>query len=65
MPLSVFDVIETLDREKLARALRKAMDETGQARRVFMSQVNTGEEEQKSGTSLGRTCAGDFIRQNA
>lgn len=44
----LFDVIETLDREKLARALMKAMDKTGHTPRLFV-QVNTGEEDQKSG----------------
>jgi hypothetical protein len=46
--VALFDVIETLDREKLARALRKAIDKTGRTPRLYV-QVNTGEEEQKSG----------------
>ncbi|MEO0465391.1 MAG: YggS family pyridoxal phosphate-dependent enzyme [Pseudomonadota bacterium] len=45
---ALFDVIETLDRPKLARALAKAMDKTGRRPKVFI-QVNTGEEPQKSG----------------
>ncbi len=44
----LFDVIETLDREKLARALVKAIDRTGKTPRFFV-QVNIGEEPQKSG----------------
>jgi len=44
----LFDVIETLDREKLAKALVKAMDKTGRQPKLFV-QVNTGEEPQKSG----------------
>ena len=44
----LFDVIETLDREKLARALRQAMNETGRNPRLYV-QVNTGAESQKSG----------------
>ncbi|MEP1229401.1 MAG: YggS family pyridoxal phosphate-dependent enzyme [Litorimonas sp.] len=44
----LFDVIETLDREKLARALAKAADKIGQLPRLYV-QVNTGEEPQKSG----------------
>lgn len=46
--VALFDVIETLDRDKLARALRKAMDETGRTPRLYV-QVNTGEEDQKAG----------------
>ncbi|PHR60645.1 MAG: YggS family pyridoxal phosphate-dependent enzyme [Robiginitomaculum sp.] len=45
---ALFDVIETLDREKLAKALVKAVEKTGKLPRLFV-QVNTGEEEQKSG----------------
>jgi len=44
----LFDVIETLDREKLAKALVTAADKTGRMPRLFV-QVNTGEEEQKAG----------------
>ena len=46
--LALFDVIETLDRPKLARALARVMEETGQ-RPDCMIQINTGEEEQKAG----------------
>ena len=46
--VALFDVIETLDREKLARALGKAIEKVGRAPRVFI-QVNTGEEPQKAG----------------
>lgn len=45
---SCFDVIETLDREKLARALAAAMEKTGASPRLFV-QINTGEEAQKAG----------------
>lgn len=45
-----FDVIETLDRPKLAHALAKAMDKTGKWPDVYI-QVNTGAEAQKSGVS--------------
>ena len=44
----LFDVIESLDREKLAKSLVKAMEKTGCAPEIFV-QVNTGEEPQKSG----------------
>ncbi|MBL4870983.1 MAG: YggS family pyridoxal phosphate-dependent enzyme [Robiginitomaculum sp.] len=45
---ALFDVIQTLDREKLAKALVKVRDKTGNLPRLFV-QVNTGEEEQKAG----------------
>lgn len=45
---ALFDVIETLDREKLAKALVKAANITGKLPRLFV-QVNTGEEPQKAG----------------
>jgi PLP dependent protein len=51
-----FDVIETLDRPKLAAALANAMDKTGRAIEVFV-QVNTGEEPQKAGVLPGDTDA--------
>lgn len=44
----LFDVIETLDREKLARELIKAADRVGRMPRLLV-QVNTGEESQKAG----------------
>lgn len=50
--VSLFDVIETLDRLKLAAALRKAMDRTGRCPRLYV-QVNTGEEDQKAGIAPG------------
>ncbi|WP_091768825.1 YggS family pyridoxal phosphate-dependent enzyme [Maricaulis salignorans] len=46
--VELFDVIETLDRDKLAIALRKAMTATGRTPRLLV-QVNTGEEPQKAG----------------
>ena len=49
--LKLFDVIETLDRPKLARALAKAQLKTGLVRSVLI-QVNTGEEPQKAGVLL-------------
>ena len=44
----MFDVIETLDRESLAKALVRAMKEQNRQPRLYV-QVNTGEEVQKSG----------------
>ena len=46
--VELFDVIETLDREKLAVALAAAMKKTGRRPRVLV-QVNTGAEPQKAG----------------
>ena len=43
-------MIETLDRDKLAGALRKAMDAQGRTPRLYV-QVNTGEEDQKAGVA--------------
>lgn len=48
--VAFFDVIETLDRAKLARALAKAMEKTGR-RPDILVQVNTGEEDQKAGVA--------------
>lgn len=46
--VTLFDVIETLDREKLAKALAEAITKTGRTIRVLV-QVNTGAEPQKAG----------------
>jgi PLP dependent protein len=46
--VALFDVIETLDREKLARALAEAAAKRGRSPRVLV-QVNTGAEPQKAG----------------
>jgi len=43
-----FDVIETLDREKLARVLADEIQKQGRTPRLYV-QVNTGEEPQKAG----------------
>ena len=48
--IALFDVIETLDREKLAQALREAADRQGRLPRLYV-QVNTGEEPQKAGAA--------------
>lgn len=48
--LRLFDVIETLDRPKLAQALATQAEKTGRAPRVLV-QVNTGAEPQKAGVS--------------
>ena len=49
--LALFDVIETLDREKLARALATAAEAGGMTPRVLV-QVNTGAEPQKAGVPV-------------
>ena len=46
--VALFDVIETVDRPKLARALGEEMTRAGKRPRLFV-QVNTGEEPQKAG----------------
>jgi PLP dependent protein len=46
--VALFDVIETLDREKLARALADEMHKQKRRPALFV-QVNTGEESQKAG----------------
>ena len=52
----LFDVIQTVDRERLAHALGRVMAEEGRHLPCFV-QVNTGEEEQKAGISPGDTSA--------
>jgi pyridoxal phosphate enzyme (YggS family) len=46
--VGLFDVIETVDRPKLARALAEEMARAEKSPRLFV-QVNTGEESQKAG----------------
>ncbi len=48
--VALFDVIETLDRTKLAAALMDAAQKAGRMPRLYV-QVNTGEEEQKAGVA--------------
>jgi pyridoxal phosphate enzyme (YggS family) len=48
--VALFDVIETLDRTKLAAALADACAKAGRAPLLYV-QVNTGEEEQKAGVA--------------
>ncbi|MBC8020597.1 MAG: YggS family pyridoxal phosphate-dependent enzyme [Methyloceanibacter sp.] len=50
--VGLFDVIETVDRPKLARALAEEMTRSGRRPRLFV-QVNTGEEPQKAGVIPG------------
>jgi hypothetical protein len=46
--VALFNVIQTLDRDRLADALAGERDKAGRCPRLFL-QVNTGEEEQKAG----------------
>jgi PLP dependent protein len=50
--VALFDVIETVDRPKLARALAEEMRRAGKSPRLF-AQINTGEEPQKAGVLPG------------
>lgn len=50
--VAFFDVIESLDREKLAHVLADEIQVQGRAPRLFV-QVNTGEEPQKAGIAPG------------
>jgi len=63
--VALFDVIETLDRPKLARALAEAFGRAGRSPALYV-QVNTGEEPQKSGVipseadAFIAACRGEF-----
>lgn len=54
--MALFDVIETLDREKLARALVKEAEKGAPMPRLYV-QINTGEEDQKAGIAPGEADA--------
>ncbi|MEJ8574946.1 YggS family pyridoxal phosphate-dependent enzyme [Microbaculum marinum] len=56
--VALFDVIETVDRDKLARALAREMAEQGRRLRLLV-QVNTGAEPQKAGVLPEETA--DFV----
>jgi pyridoxal phosphate enzyme (YggS family) len=58
--VALFDVIETLDRPKLAKALAEEAARQGRTPRLYV-QVNTGEEPQKAGVSP--TLADGFIAE--
>ena len=57
--VALFDVIETLDRPKLAREIAKSIEKLGRGPKLLV-QINTGEESQKSGISPKN--ADDFIQ---
>lgn len=58
--IDLFDVIETLDRPKLATALVQAAERSGRLPRLYV-QVNTGEEPQKAGVAPAELDA--FLKQ--
>jgi PLP dependent protein len=58
--VQLFDVIETIDRLKLARAVAREMDQQGLRPSCYI-QVNTGEESQKAGVLPNDT--DEFVRQ--
>ncbi|MFS8114619.1 YggS family pyridoxal phosphate-dependent enzyme [Rhizobium jaguaris] len=61
--VALFDVIETVDREKIARALADEMKRQGKMLRLYV-QVNTGLEPQKAGIAPDDTFAFvDFCRK--
>jgi pyridoxal phosphate enzyme (YggS family) len=58
--VATFDVIETVDRPKIARALAGEFERTGRSLPCYI-QVNTGEEPQKAGVAPGDVDA--FVRE--
>lgn len=57
--VALFDVIESVDRPKIAKALANEMERQGKTLRLYV-QVNIGEEEQKAGVMP--TDAVEFVR---
>ena len=63
--LGFFDVIETLDRARLAKTLAKEAQRAGRCPRLYV-EINTGEEAQKAGVAprdadaFIATCRGEF-----
>ncbi len=58
--VAFFDVIETIDRPKLAAAIAHEIKTQGRSPRLYI-EVNTGDEPQKAG--VGARAADEFIRQ--
>lgn len=54
--VALFDVIETVDREKIARAIAAEIERQGRKPRLYV-QVNTGLEPQKAGISPDETAS--------
>jgi len=57
--VALFDAIQTVDREKIARAIAREMAEQARRPRLFV-QVNVGEEPQKAGIAPAKT--ENFVR---
>lgn len=63
--VALFDAIHTIDRDKIARAVKSEMEAQGRTLKLFI-QINTGEEPQKAGIAPGdadafiRRCREDF-----
>ncbi|MEM7462486.1 MAG: YggS family pyridoxal phosphate-dependent enzyme [Pseudomonadota bacterium] len=57
--VALFDVIETIDREKIAREISREIAKQGVDPRLFV-QVNTGAEPQKAGVAVEETI--EFVR---
>ena len=58
--MELFDVIQVLDRMKLAKTIARLAQEIGRCPSLFV-QVNTGEEDQKAGIAPGDT--DDFVAE--
>lgn len=58
--VALFDVIETIDREKIAAELAKEISRQGKAPRLYV-QVNTGSEPQKAGVDPRETV--EFVKR--
>ena len=58
--VALFDVIHSVDREKIAAALAKEMSDQGRFPKLLV-QVNTGEEPQKAGVAPRETV--DFVKR--
>lgn len=57
--VALFDAIHSIDREKIARAVKEEMERQGRRLHLFV-QVNTGEESQKAGVAPGEV--DDFVK---
>ncbi len=57
--VALFDVIETIDREKIAREISREIAKQGADPKLFV-QVNTGAEPQKAGVAVEETA--EFVR---
>ena len=60
LALDIFDVIQTVDREKIALKLNKYLEEKNEINKKFFIQVNIGDEKQKSG--VGENLAEQFFQ---